>query len=494
MAAKPPQADENNGRLHLLGAIVDASRDAIWSWTSDGTITSWNREAERLLGYAAADIIGKPLLVLVPPERMELAEEAMDKLRAGNWFGQYETFRLKKDGTRVQVELTVSPLRDADKNIIGAATVCRDITQRKQSEETLARRVNELATLYTFTNRLNHATSLDDIYRAGLDAMSSALHCQRASILMFDDAKVMRFVAWRGLSDRYRAKVDGHSPWTADSTDPSPICIGDIEQSGESEELKAAIKREGIRSLAFIPLIASGRLIGKFMTYYEAPHRFSEAETELSLTIARQAAFGVEQKRAQDAEKTLTRELQHRTNNLLTVVRAIAHRSLTTKSTLDEARETFDARLQALARAHLQLMKSNWTGLSIGEIVRLELEPFGARAKVRGGDVRLGVQYAQNLSLVLHELATNATKYGALSSPAGTVDVNWAVDRNAKQPILRFQWREQGGPPVTQPQRQGFGTSLLQGAFAQSRIDYAPKGVNYEFALPIGSIEAELAG
>ena len=120
-----------------LVAIVEASRDAIWSWSPDCIITSWNAEAERLFQYRADEIIGKSLLTLVPPERMDRAQLAIDRLRKGEWYDQYETVRLRKDGIPVPVELTVSPIRDADGTVLGVATACRDITMRQGHEEAL---------------------------------------------------------------------------------------------------------------------------------------------------------------------------------------------------------------------------------------------------------------------------------------------------------------------------------------------------------------------
>jgi PAS domain S-box-containing protein len=119
--------------------------------------------------------------------------------------------------------------------------------------------------------------------------------------LLFDDTDVMRFVGWRGLSDNYRKATEGHSPWKSDEKNPEPIGINDIDPAEINDSLKAIIKGEGIGALAFIPLVSNGRLIGKFMTYFNAPHVFSDNELELSLTIARELAFGIDRKRADTA-------------------------------------------------------------------------------------------------------------------------------------------------------------------------------------------------
>ena len=124
--------------------------------------------------------------------------------------------------------MTISPILDEGGTVIGGSTVCRDITERKHFEASLAKRVQELTTLYQLTERLQRATVLPEIYEAALDAILTALGCGRASNLLLDPHSIMRFVAWRGLSDTYRTAVDGHSPWTIDAIDPAPIFMSDI--------------------------------------------------------------------------------------------------------------------------------------------------------------------------------------------------------------------------------------------------------------------------
>ncbi len=163
--------------------------------------------------------------------------------------------------------------------------------------------------LYRLTDRLYRSKSLLDVYEAALQAIRSALQCERASILLFDETAVMRFVAWHGLSDAYRKAVEGHSPWQPDAANPAPVCVDDIEAADINEALKNTIRAEGIRALAFIPLVANGKLIGKFMTYFNAPHVFREEELELGLTIGRQLAFGIARKRAEELVQHNARQL-----------------------------------------------------------------------------------------------------------------------------------------------------------------------------------------
>lgn len=120
----------------------------------------------------------------------------------------------------------------------------------------------------------------------------------------------MRFVAWRGLSATYRKATDGHSPWEPGMKNPLPIYFNDIDSADLEDELKAVVRAEGINSLAFIPLVFNGKLIGKFMTYFDAPHEFSASEVDLSLIIAHQLAFGIQRTQAEAALRESEGQLQ----------------------------------------------------------------------------------------------------------------------------------------------------------------------------------------
>lgn len=168
--------------------------------------------------------------------------------------------------------------------------------QREPARGDIAR---EQAVLFRLTDRLYRATGLGEIYDAALDAICDALGSSRASILRFDSLGVMSFVAWRSLSEEYREAVNGHTPWTLGEHNAEPIFVEDIRLSGESRQLIDTVLSEGIEALAFIPLASSRELIGKFMVYYPAPHRFADRERELALTIARQLGFAIERERAE---------------------------------------------------------------------------------------------------------------------------------------------------------------------------------------------------
>jgi PAS domain S-box-containing protein len=178
--------------------------------------------------------------------------------------------------------------------------------QRRRGEQALQDRTRQLelqsetnAVLFQFTDALYRSANTDDAINAGLDAIVSAFDCRRAAILLFDAEGIARFVGWRDLSDQYRAAVEGHCPWGPGQPHAQPIFISDVAAADVSGALKATIRAEGISALAFIPIMANGGVIGKFMTYYETPHHFSDAESALAVTIARQLGFSIERRRAE---------------------------------------------------------------------------------------------------------------------------------------------------------------------------------------------------
>ncbi|HXV82663.1 MAG TPA: HWE histidine kinase domain-containing protein, partial [Candidatus Binatia bacterium] len=181
-----------------------------------------------------------------------------------------------------------------------------------------------------------------------------------------------------------------------------------------------------------------------------------------------------------ERRELLTRELQHRTKNLLAVIQAIASASLQESV----GRDAFFDRLHALAKAQDLIIEGAGRGALMTQIVGNALESFGTRAFIDGPAVFLNSNAAQGFALIMHELVTNAAKHGSLSVENGEVSVSWSVDTSEVEPTIVFKWRERGGPPVVTPSRKGFGTVLLERAVATSgeppRFDYAREGFGYQ--------------
>jgi two-component sensor histidine kinase len=186
----------------------------------------------------------------------------------------------------------------------------------------------------------------------------------------------------------------------------------------------------------------------------------------------------------EDNEKLLLQELQHRSNNLLAIIQSIARGSFSGNS-VDEARKAFESRLQALARSNLQLNKSTGAALDFADVVRAELAMFPDRTAVEGRSIAISPQIAQKFTLALHELMTNAMKYGALAGPEGRVAVSWTLQNNGAEPVLKLRWEERGGLPVRPPIKNGFGSLLIKTSFPSAQIFFGHEGLTCEIESPV---------
>ena len=172
---------------------------------------------------------------------------------------------------------------------------------RREAEAEIRDRGNRLNLLYDLASTVNGADSLELIHDKALDAILCTLKADRASILLFDEQGVMQFQAWKGLSETYRRAVTGHSPWKQDETAATPIVIEDVAASNIDTALKTVILEEGIHAMAFVPLTSPGRIIGKFMVYFDHPWRLDDEDLGVAQGIADTLATGIERKRAEQA-------------------------------------------------------------------------------------------------------------------------------------------------------------------------------------------------
>jgi PAS domain S-box-containing protein len=288
---------------HVGAGIVEVDQD--------GRMLRVNQQLCRLTGYSVSELLGRTIFQETLPEDVS---EDRDQFRR-QLAGELERYTIekriyRKDGGHFWASVTSSSVRDAVGKFLYAVRVQYDISDRKRTEQSLARRMEEQAALFAFSERLQHCTSAGQVYDAAIAAITRALECDRASVLLLDAADVMRFAAWRGLSEAYRRAVEGHSPWAPDETDPHPVCIDDVTSADLAEELKETIIGEGIESAAFIPIVQDGRLAGKFMAYHHVPHRFGAAEIDVALALARLLGFSLARLAGEEARRAAERDVR----------------------------------------------------------------------------------------------------------------------------------------------------------------------------------------
>jgi PAS domain S-box-containing protein len=294
----------------LLSAIVDSSDDAIISKDLHGVVTSWNKSAERLFGYPAAEAIGHSIAdLIIPSDRQQEEQEILERLSRGERVDHFETIRRRKDGTLMDISLTISPVKDANGRIMGASKVARDISDRKRAQTAIDALHGELSAdlaamtrMQQLSTRLVQADDFAELLGEILDAAIEITGADTGTIQLMEGG-APRIVAQRGFDAEVVRLLDGahqNDGSHADGTDlPERVIVEDIASTPAYATAKAryALLAAGARALQCTPLVSrSGDLLGMFSTHYRAPSRPSERQLRLLDILARQAADLIERK------------------------------------------------------------------------------------------------------------------------------------------------------------------------------------------------------
>lgn len=281
-------------------ALIENAPDGVALIGADGAVTYSSPAARMIFGYHPDHPINATPWEYIHPEDSLLVFRTIYELIQNPAQISTIQYRYKHlDGSWHWVESVFTNLL-ASPDIQAIVINFRDITDRKNVENSLRLQFENLNILYRITATLSRSEKLEDIYSIALTSIKIALAAERASILLFDTDGVLRFKAWDGLSDEYRQATQGHSPWTRDTLDPHPLLVPDVRGDASLEELRPVILAEGIQALGFIPLTHLGKLLGKFMVYYDAPRIFSEEEIQLAQTLAQHVSFAIARKHANE--------------------------------------------------------------------------------------------------------------------------------------------------------------------------------------------------
>ncbi len=317
--APATEARETTGAIDtaLLAAIVESSDDAIVSKTLDGRILSWNAGAMRLFGYRAEEAIGQPITIIIPPELQAEERRILEHLQRGERLDHFETTRLTKDGRRIPISLSVSPVRDARGVIVAASKVARDISERKRLEQmqrdgerVLAAEADALAKLNELTQRLWRSRTLQE----GLEEMAAAaielLECAKCSVQLLSGhgrAAVLRIVAQRGFEPQFVERFREVSAATSSAcgralASGQRVIIEDVESDASLESLRSGARAAGFRAVVSTPLIgADGRALAMLSGHFRAPHRPSERALRRLDLYALQASDFIQRCRMEQA-------------------------------------------------------------------------------------------------------------------------------------------------------------------------------------------------
>jgi len=432
--------------LQLFVSIVASGGDAIISENTDGITTSWNKGAEELFGYVAEEVIGKPVTIIFPPERYHEEEMILEHTRRGERVDHFETVRQRKDGSIVDISLTVSPIRSVEGTVVGASKIARDITRRKLAEHEL---------------------------RNSEERFKSSVVQSPVPTILFDDQEQIL-----AISRSWLEAAGGISP-----TELHRIEDWTIRAYGErSDEILELVRRIiAAEPQARMDELTIATRDGRKRIWNFVTSGLGSKSDGRRLFVS--VAQDVSDRRAYEERiQLLMDEARHRTKNILGLVQAIARQTATGDPR--DFVDRFTERIQALATNQDLLVSHEWQRIDVKDLVRVQLGHFadliGTRIHFDGPTLFLNAAAAQTIGLALHELATNASKYGALSTDAGRVEVSWQLVDGA----YTMGWIERNGPPVRPPERKGFGSTVTQSMLERTlggevKVDYAPSGLQW---------------
>jgi PAS domain S-box-containing protein len=470
-----------------LKAIIDRTPFMLARCSRDLKFLFVSRSSARLFRLPLEDIIGKPIAEIMGEEAFKTILPFVERVLRGEEL-EYETDIPYKGAGKRRMRVIYTPEKNEQGEIEGWVASITDVTEQRRVEAQLVRHLGDLDRLYQLS--LGFLRKENGFQQNLADAVTAAIEISGADKgnlqLLESSSGIMKTAAYQGFEQAFlrffELVRDNASACAAALRSGARVVVEDVTKSEmfDAQSRKVMLDAEA-RAVVSMPLLSSrGTALGVISVHFRKPHRPVEPDLTRLQLLALQTADYIERRRAEEIETTLVRELQHRSNNLLAVVQSMVRRTISSSRSLPDAKRAVEGRLQALARANQLLMKSQGRNIDLAEIVRAELSLFPTRTKFEGSQIDLMPQDGQRFAFLVHELMTNAIKYGALSSGNGRVKVFWKLRPELRGAILNFRWEERGGPEITAPGTRGFGIELIANIFPQSRIEYETGGLTYE--------------
>ena len=449
----------------LFEHLVESSTEfAIFATRPDGIITSWNIGAERLFGYATEDMLGRSCDLIFTEEDQAAGIPGQEReLARRDGRAEDERWHRRRNGSLFWGSGSLVPLRNPED---GFVKIVRDRTEAHRAGEALRENEERFRLLATSIPQLVFRTlpggsrtwgSPQWIEFAGM-SLAESIGNGWLKTIHPDDLPATR-AAWEGAEERgeyhveHRVRaVDGEYRWHQTRARPVP-------------------RGEGREASTETPL--SGEWVGTMTDIHDL-------------------------RGLKDRQAVLLAELQHRTRNLLAVVQSIGGQTIRKSTSLQDFGGEFEGRLRALSRVQGLLARADHQDIDLRGLLEMELVAHGddamesGRIRLEGPPVSLPAISAQAMGLAVHELATNAVKYGALGHETGRLSVTWRLERDGAAPRVALEWREGGVPlpPDGPPRRKGYGTELIERALpyqlrARTRLEFGSDGVRCTIAVPV---------
>jgi PAS domain S-box-containing protein len=489
-----------------LKLVFDTALDAVIVMRSDGTLAAWNAQAERIFGWSPIEVIGKQMSDLIIPKQYRSAHHKglSHYLATGEGpllRSRVEITALRKNGDEFPVELSITPFNQGEEVLFFG--FARDISTRVRADAAKVRRAREAELLYRVTSMAADTSSLDEALQLCLSSVCELLQWPIGHALLPATKGYALLVSsiWVGDISNFPKlqKATEAIPFTFNVGLPGriwanrePIWLSDIRTAdwfirGTEADL-------GISAAFGFPIITAGEVVA-VLEFFNIVR--TDIDPELLLTarsMGDQIGRVLERQRVQARQKLLLHELDHRAKNMLAVVMAIATQTAKDAPSVDHFTREFLGRLRSLSQSYGLVTAANWEPTTLSALAQAVIGPHQPKDENRfsivGGDIVFPPKMALGIGMILHELTTNAAKYGALQA-GGKILLAADHDVSSPIPIVHLTWKESGVSGVKVPSSRGFGSKLIETTTSdlkgQVNITYGPEGIRYEFKFPKSS-------
>jgi two-component system CheB/CheR fusion protein len=458
-----------NEMLRASDGIFDLLPIATFICDAKGTILQYNRRAIELWGRAPEPgqthaQFSEGMRFLAPDGTPMSRSLITETLVTGEPLRDVERIVERPDGSQMTVSVSIDPLRNAKGEVVGAVNCFIDITERKRMDAALAQ------------SRL-HALEQEQRLAATYE------HAAIGITEVAPDGQLLRVnEATCAITGYSREELTAGKLFRFTHPDDA-----DPDREGFRKQISGDLEFYSVEKRL---VRKGGRVV--WLSVRSSPVRANDGRL---LYVVRVVQDITERKAAEQRQKLLVDELNHRVKNTLATVQSLASQTARAAPTPQAFRERFEGRLIALSKAHDQLTVHHWESADLRELMSQSLAPYAGagpeRVVLRGEDVILRPRAVLTLAIAVHELTTNAAKYGALSVPGGRIEARWAPFQGTDgRQHLRIDWIEQGGPPAAGPHERGFGSRLIEGSIAaelggKARLAFTREGLRCEIVFPL---------
>ena len=481
----------------LICIALEAGQIGIWSWDIRSNQATWSSNIEDICGLTPGSLDGAKMVLEddVHPEDRPAVIAAMQEALHTRSPRRVQYRLLPKPGAEerwIETLATVVVEGGTPTKLLG---ICRDVTDRARTHRELRIRAKQQEVVARLGAQALTELGLQRFFDDSVRTIAETLEVELVKILELvpGDAELLlrAGTGWLpGLVGTALVSTDRNSQAGFTLASGGPVIVENLASETRFGG-PSLLHQHGVVSGLTIPIAGrDGRTYGVLGVHSTRPRNFSENDVSFLAAVANMIAGAIQRRQLDQRHELMIRELRHRSGNLFSQLLALFSQTAKSSKNIAELVPKFEARVLALANAHRLITESGWRSASLTEILNPLLAPFLDRITLTGPEVFLEPDPSFGLSAAVHELATNASKYGSLSVRSGRIEVTWSVQRTEQGLTLLFDWKERNGPRQKRNRRPGFGSKLihtvierqLNGKVLQS---FGPKGMDAKLTIPL---------